>query len=457
MVLAILCSPTIAYSGEIDFPELFTYNDEMNANLETALHLISSSFNEMDVPIAQELLAAMMATLVKEVGSERHKFEPREEDWSEGIQYYEGGADYKGRGYIQLTGYSNYVAFAPDCVAFSPNVCGCENNDYCTVTDESLCPQAKALKPDRSAKIFASYYIGNSLVSLSNSENYLAVGNVINNENYALDFDTKAKNYLTLFRNNPDKTEKLLTWLNSVTSTSTPVAVDVLSLGIPPQEQNQEITLTLYVHEGDANGPTISRAQVTGQDGSGSSFQQTTNLNGYVSIAGDPGTWSFSASADGYEVNNWNQEITEADTKDAFLRKSEEQSDISNPPIATLGTWNRTYGRGAFYSVQQTSEGGYIAVGYTQGDSGEDMLLTRTDANGNELWSRTFGALILIGVVLCWLLAMVNLSWQAGPKKVIAKRFRIANMRHGLSRWMQMGINFGRELMKAELQTVNGA
>ena len=35
------------------------------------------------------------------------------------------------------------------------------------------------------------------------------------------------------------------------------------------------------------------------------------------------GTWSFSVSADGYETNNWDQEITETDTKDAFLQKKQ--------------------------------------------------------------------------------------------------------------------------------------
>lgn len=88
------------------------------------------------------------------------------------------------------------------------------------------------------------------------------------------------------------------------------------------QEQDQDITLTLYIHDGSASGPIIPDAQVTGWDGSGNSFEKTSSSSGYVTIAGFPGIWSFSVSADGYETNSWDQEITETDTKDAYLQKS---------------------------------------------------------------------------------------------------------------------------------------
>lgn len=57
--------------------------------------------------------------------------------------------------------------------------------------------------------------------------------------------------------------------------------------------------------------------------------------------------------------------------------------------------WNRTYGgnmseSGA--SLQATADGGYIIAGraVTDGDS-RKMLLIKTDANGNEQWSQTYG------------------------------------------------------------------
>jgi len=58
--------------------------------------------------------------------------------------------------------------------------------------------------------------------------------------------------------------------------------------------------------------------------------------------------------------------------------------------------WSRTFG-GNFseecYCVQQTSDGGYILGGYTGsfGAGGGDFWLVKTNANGDSLWSRTFG------------------------------------------------------------------
>lgn len=347
-VIAVLSNTAFGYSGETEFPEVFNYNDEMNSNLETALHLISSSFNEKGVTVTQELLAAMMATLVKEVGSTKHKFEPREEEGDYGMgpdsKYtvdgshrstpYEGGVDYKGRGYIQLTLKENYQKYCPDCVAKESNVCGCEKQWLCSVTDPAICPQIKALQPERAASIFASYYIkspsGKNLVSLSNAEKYLEVAHAINvDRTYNSEFETYAKDYLTLFRNNPDKTKKLLTWLSSGST----AAAEAVSIGFP-------VTLTLNVHEENVNGPTIPGVLVTGKDGAGHSFEQTTISDGSVTIAGIPGSWSFSASADGYETNNWGQEITEPDRKNAFLKKSEEQPATSNPQSIDLDSDN---------------------------------------------------------------------------------------------------------------------
>ena len=66
---ALLVASAFAYTGSVDFPDLFKYSDQKNTNLETALLSISTSFKDNSIPITQELLAAIMATLDKEVGA----------------------------------------------------------------------------------------------------------------------------------------------------------------------------------------------------------------------------------------------------------------------------------------------------------------------------------------------------------------------------------------------------
>ncbi len=80
------------------------------------------------------------------------------------------------------------------------------------------------------------------------------------------------------------------------------------------------VTLTLYVHEGSDSGPIIAGAVVMGWDAAYSSFNQTTNSSGYVTIAGTPGTWQFSVSKSGYETVSWSQSITHTQTRHAFLQ-----------------------------------------------------------------------------------------------------------------------------------------
>lgn len=65
----------------------------------------------------------------------------------------------------------------------------------------------------------------------------------------------------------------------------------------------------------------------------------------------------------------------------------------------TGATWSRTYG-GSFseqgYSVQQTGDGGFAMAGdtYSFGAGDGDVWLIRTDANGDTLWTRTYGGVL---------------------------------------------------------------
>lgn len=62
----------------------------------------------------------------------------------------------------------------------------------------------------------------------------------------------------------------------------------------------------------------------------------------------------------------------------------------------TFEQWSKTFGgsgNDSAFSVQQTSDGGYILAGKTQsyGAGESDAWLIKTDANGTEQWNRTFG------------------------------------------------------------------
>ena len=60
--------------------------------------------------------------------------------------------------------------------------------------------------------------------------------------------------------------------------------------------------------------------------------------------------------------------------------------------------WSKTYGGQSYdqgYSVQQTNDGGYIITGSTRsfGNGSSDVYLIKTDGSGTEQWSQTFGGI----------------------------------------------------------------
>ena len=214
---------------------------DKNNNLLTALELVSCEFNTNGVEVTPELLAAIIATLRKEVGA---TFLPVSEYSFTHCRNYNGGCDYRGRGWIQLTHVYNYETFCgEECLLQSGQTCrcahssgGCSENDL--VEDGMLeeyiegCPPARALLPEYAAKSFASFYISNDLVDRSNKRYYWIVGKRINGgDTYGNEFKQIALVELKKFTDNPDKTSKLLDYLNSYTPEA-----DAIELGLPKEQ-----------------------------------------------------------------------------------------------------------------------------------------------------------------------------------------------------------------------------
>jgi hypothetical protein len=121
----------------------------------------------------------------------------------------------------------------------------------------------------------------------------------------------------------------------------------------------------IFLIKTDANGNLRWAKTYRGTDYDGASHVQQTSDGGYM-LAGV--TRSFGAGE-----------------SDIFLIKTDADGNIQ---------WAKTYG-GTYseeaYSVQQTSDGGYIVAGRTGSWPNYDIFLIKTDANGNIQWAKTYG------------------------------------------------------------------
>lgn len=122
-----------------------------------------------------------------------------------------------------------------------------------------------------------------------------------------------------------------------------------------------------YLLKTDANGDTVWTRTSGGTECDGAHSVQQTTDGGYI-IAGFTG--SFGAGG-----------------RDMYLVKTDEHGDTA---------WTRTYGGPDWddaYSVKQTTDGGYVIVGWTGcwSAGGCHMYVVKTDGSGDTLWTRTFG------------------------------------------------------------------
>jgi len=127
--------------------------------------------------------------------------------------------------------------------------------------------------------------------------------------------------------------------------------------------------------------------------GKGDIYIIKTNINGdsvWTKAFGDTAderAYSVQQTSDGGFIITGYTESYGAGNSDIVLIKTNEAGNI---------TWQRSYGGTNYdcgYSVCQTQDSGYIVAGDTKsfGSGESDVYIIRTDANGDTLWTATFG------------------------------------------------------------------
>ena len=112
------------------------------------------------------------------------------------------------------------------------------------------------------------------------------------------------------------------------------LAVLMLLIGscmILSASSQDQVSQTVYVYEGDFNGTLLSGVQVAGQDAAGNSFEGMTDSNGVVVVSGQPGTWQFVFTKDGYETLDLSYNVTETGEGAVYLVRSDQTQEQIAP------------------------------------------------------------------------------------------------------------------------------
>ena len=128
----------------------------------------------------------------------------------------------------------------------------------------------------------------------------------------------------------------------------------------------------IWLIKTDENGDSLWSTTLGNNNSEGGGFVQQTQDGGYI-VAG-----TIRDSINNYSVSN------------IWLIKTDENGD---------SLWSNIYGGSDLdhcTSIQQTQDGGYIIGGLTSSyasGQGNDVLMIKTDANGDSIWSNTYGGL----------------------------------------------------------------